>query len=416
MRRATPAIFTFALAFACTARAAFADDVPRLRWDQPIRCMRRPGPAGHDGGDVVRVQCEEQGTARVCLVAPDHTPDGAELRRTRPCDSVQSESAYVALSSSGARLLPAIAEAPPGFARSDRGRAYQVKFDLLDRVYVGASWAPVFQRPGAGSVSPAGFPFGRARAEIGFEASVLSPHGRSRHDFRVLEGSASFGDFQLDGLVFGYDYQQVHRRPAGWLTTFIGPPRVHALTLPLGFGFRLVEIEDRPPGSRSTLDVELGELHASWNPWQSADMYSHLRVEAGADSGKYWHDRTVAAQGFGTGRWYVGFTSAVRARLSLGEGGLHALAADLTYRRSVVVDGDLLGRSMNRVKGSFAYEGVLLAINDQPISLRVAATGASRDDPTTGTRSVELGINAGLRFSFWAPPRVFEPLPELEDP
>lgn len=413
MRRATPAILTFVFAFACTARAAFADDVPRLRWDQPIRCMRKPG------GEVVRVQCEGEGAARRCLIAPDRTPDGAELHRTRTCDDARGDDTYAALVRSGTPLVPAVAEAPPGFARSDRGRAYQVKFDLLDRVYLGASWSPVFQRSGLvgpAGAAPAGLSLGRGRAEIGFEASVLSPHGRSRHDFRVLEGSASFGDLQLEGLVFGYDYQQIHRRPAGWLTTFFGPPRVYPLNLPLGFGFRIVEIADRPPGSRATLDIELGELHASWNPWQSSDMYSHLRVEAGADLGKYWRDRAAAAQGFGTGRWYVGFTSAVRARLSLGDGGLHALAADLVYRRPTLVAGDLSGRSMNRIKGSFAYEGVLLAINDQPISVRVAATGASRDDPATGVRSVELGVNAGLRFSFWAPPRVFEPLPELEDP
>jgi len=30
--------------------------------------------------------------------------------------------------------------------------------------------------------------------------------------------------------------------------------------------------------------------------------------------------------------------------------------------------------------------------------------------------SVELRFMAGLRISFWAPPRVFEPLPEIEDP
>jgi hypothetical protein len=410
LRRATPAILSFILASSGSARAAFADDVPRLKWDQPIRCVHRPA------GDVARVQCEGQGAARVCLVAPDHTPDGADLRRTQPCPDVLGESVYEALVRSGARLVPAVAEAPPGFERSDRGHAYQVKFDLLDRVYIGASWSPVFQRPGVADASPSGLAFGRARAEIGFEASVLSPHGRSRHEFRVLEGSASFADLQLDGLVFAYDYQQVHRRPAGWLTTFFGPPRVHEITMPLGFGFRIVDIEDRPPGSRSTLDIELAEAHASWSPWQSSDLYSHLRVEAGADAGKFWRDRAVVADGFGTGRWYVGPTGAVRARLSLGEGGLHTLHADLTYRRPVFVDGDLAGRQMNRIKGSFAYEGVLIAINDQPISVRVAATGASRDDPQTGVRSVELGMNAGLRFSFWAPPRVFQPLPDLEDP
>jgi hypothetical protein len=59
---------------------------------------------------------------------------------------------------------------------------------------------------------------------------------------------------------------------------------------------------------------------------------------------------------------------------------------------------------------------VLIAVNDQPLSVRLAATGGSRDDPATGARSFELGFSAGLRFSFWAPPRVFQPMQELEDP
>ena len=44
------------------------------------------------------------------------------------------------------------------------------------------------------------------RAELGMDASVLSPHGRSRHDFEVLKGTASFADFHFNGLVFAYDY------------------------------------------------------------------------------------------------------------------------------------------------------------------------------------------------------------------
>jgi hypothetical protein len=309
--------------------------------------------------------------------------------------------------------VPAIAEAPPGYARSDAGRPYQVQFDLLDRVYVGAAWTPTFRRPDAHSPAPAGFPLGRGRVEIGFEASVLNPHGRSRHDFRVLEGAVSFSDLQISGLLFAYDYQQAHRRPAFWVTTFFGEPHVYGVPLPLGWGFRTVRVEDRPPGSRRALDFELGEVHVSWNPWQSRDLYSHLRFEAGADVGRRLADR---AAGFGSGDWYVGPTGAVRSRLALGQGGLHYLFVDLDVARPLVTGGDLTGRPFMRLAGSFAYEGVLVAINDQPISVRLAATGNAREDPATQSRMVELGATAGLRFSFWAPPRAFEPLPDIEDP
>jgi hypothetical protein len=71
---------------------------------------------------------------------------------------------------------------------------------------------------------------------------------------------------------------------------------------------------------------------------------------------------------------------------------------------------------INKLKGVVAYERVLVAINDQPLSLRLSLSGLARDDLAGGARNVELGGTAGLRFSFWAPPRIFEPLPELEDP
>ncbi|MFT3764885.1 MAG: hypothetical protein QM820_05110 [Minicystis sp.] len=406
MRRATSAILTFVLAFGA-ARAARAEDVPRLKWDQPVHCMYNPH------GEVVRVQCDDEAHPRVCLEAPNKASDGSELRRAKPCDSVASDASYRSLVKTGVRMVPAIAETQPGFARSDNGRAFQVQFDLLNRVYVGAAWTPTFQKPDPRIATPPGFPLGRGRVEIGFEASVLSPRGRSRHDFRVLEGSASFSDFQVTGLLFAYDYQQAHRRPAFWLSTFIGKPQVHPVPIPLGWGFRVVKVEDRPPAYRKSLDLELAETHVSWSPWQSRDLYSHLRFEAGADVGRHLDDRTA---GFGAGNWYVGPTGAVRSRLALGEGGLHYLFVDLDVARPTTVGGDLAGKPLMRLAASFAYEGVLIAINDQPFSVRLAANGGTREDPATGTRSVELGATAGLRFSFWAPPRAFEPLPEIEDP
>ena len=48
--------------------------------------------------------------------------------------------------------------------------------------------------------------------------------------------------------------------------------------------------------------------------------------------------------------------------------------------------------------------------------MRLGASGRMWEDPGTEVRAVEVGLSAGLRFSFWAPSRAFEPLPEFEDP
>ena len=74
------------------------------------------------------------------------------------------------------------------------------------------------------------------------------------------------------------------------------------------------------------------------------------------------------------------------------------------------------GATVNRLVAQVAYEGVFLAINDQPISFRVAAQGTTQNDFDRDVRAVELRFTAGLRMSFWAPPRVFEPMPAFEEP
>ena len=410
----TPVVCLFlGLGGAFPLRAARADERPTLQWSQPIHCMKTPK------GDVVRVQCDGPTTQLHCLVAPNEMEGGGELLHVQECPSVDEVPVYQALIASGAKIEAAVAETPPGYARSERGRAFQVKFDLLNRVYVGASWIPGFQKTDIGVPSPtSGSPLGlgRGQAETGLDISTLSTHGRARHDFRILEGTVTFKDLEINGLLFAYDYQHLHRRPAWWLTTFIGPAKVHPISPPLGWGFRVLAINDRPPAFRDTLDIEYAEAHAAWDPWQSSDLYSHVRVETGADVGEFWEDRAKAAKGLKTGVGYVGFSGAIRSRFSLGQGGLHSMQMDLIYRRPTLLAGPNIGDSINRVNAVFAYEGVLIAINDQPLSVRLAATGSSRDDPAAGARSFELGFSAGLRFSFWAPPRVFEPMQELEDP
>jgi hypothetical protein len=283
--------------------------------------------------------------------------------------------------------------------------------DLYDRVYLGVAWAPTYTRGGV--AAPSGLPFGRAEADIGMDASVLSVHDRAEHDLHVLEGTVGLGDFQTNALLFAYDYQRVRRLPAFWVTAIGGPPRDRFVASPIGWGFRVLQVEDRPPAAPSSTSSVLGEAHLSWNPVRWGDMQNRLRFEAGADLGKSWADRATIANGLGMGRWYAGFTSAVRSRMSLGAGGRHYLFADVAYvRPTLAPEGDVPRRTVNRVKALFAYEGVVVVLDEHPVSLRVAATGAARDDLSGGTRNVEVGATAGLRLSLWAPHRSAE----LEDP
>jgi len=397
------------MALAVFPAAARADAVPQLAWDKPVRCLT------NDDGKVVRVQCETRDKELVCLVAPNEATQGGEIGHTKECDTIEPSEALKKLVKDGAKMVPAIAETPHGYARASTGRAYQVKFDLLNRIFLGASWVPTFQLSEKAFTSPEA-PFGRGQAEMGIHISVLSHKGRSRHDIRILEGTATFADLELRGLLFAYDYQHLHRRPAFWLTSFFGHPRLYEVAPPLGWGFRILRVNDRPPAFKSTLDMEFAEAHLAWNPWQSEDLYNHLRIEAGLDFGKFWEDRTEIAKGTGSGVWYAGFDAEAKLRVSLGDSGLHNVNVDLGYARPTYLDGPKAGSGANNITLKASYEGIFAAINDQPLSFRVSAEGASREDPFADVRNLEVRATAGVRLSFWAPPRVFEPLPEFEDP
>jgi hypothetical protein len=381
-------------------------DPPTLDWDKPIACLV------NEKGQSVRVQCEWTPGGRRCLVAPNALPSGEPLEGVQPCSDRGMK--YSELAAKGVTVVSANPEVQPGYVRSASGRPYQVQFDLLNRFYFGLAWAPTFHREHVGVDSIA--PLSRAQGEMGMHVSLLSPGGRSRHDLRFLEGSVMLTDFEVQGTLFTYDFQHLHRRPSFWITSFIGEPRVYPVSDPLGWGFRLLTLRDRPASNRAVVDSEIAEVHMAWNPWQSADLYSHLRLEAGVSLGKFWPERAEITRKLGGGAWYAGPTAAVRLRTSLGRGGLHYLFGDMEYGRPRHLDGPRKGTWFNRFGTTVAYEGVLLAINDQPISLRVGAAGVVRDDLIDGNSTLELKLTTGLRFSLWAPTRTFEPLPELEDP
>jgi hypothetical protein len=395
------------LAVVSSARAADEPVTPVLSYDRSVTCYDLAD------GKTLRVQCTTDAKGKeTCLAAPNEMQGtGDPIERVLPCDH-RSHDEYQALAKR-AKIVPAIAEAPPGYARSERGRAFQVKFDLLKRFYLGVGWAPTLQSKHGFEV-PAGFPFARANAEMGIVISVLSPRNRSRHDVRILDGSAMFADFEVSGTLFAYDYQHEHRRPAFWVSTFFGEPEVHPVLPRMGWGFRLLNVLDRQPSYRDALDMEFAEFHLAYNPWQSNDMYSNVRIEFGADVGAHWSDRHAVSGK--SGNYFIGPTIGAKSRVSLGKGGLHYLFTDLEFRRPTVVSGAYTGKSINRLSGSLAYEGVLIAINDQPISLRLATQGRTQNDFLRDVRAVELRFLAGLRISFGAPPRVFEPMPDFEDP
>jgi hypothetical protein len=297
-------------------------------------------------------------------------------------------------------MVPAMAEAEPGWYRDDKGRVFQVTFDLMKRIYLGVHWAPAFDLSNGGS-SP-----GRIRLDLGLVASWLSFYERNRHTIRALEGFLVLDDLEIEGLLFAYDLSHASTTPLVRITTFFGKPTRHDIYMDVGFGLKLMELHVHPHRIQEVLDLEFGQLYVAWDIWQSADLYNHLRLSAGLGIGAMWDEREDA-------RYLLRPNGALEARFGLDQSGLHYLTSDLHWSMAVWLSGTDSGTTSSRAGAGAAYEVIFLAINDQPLSMRFEAGLDYRDDLPHGAAKWDASLMAGLRFSFWAPARIHEDLPQV---
>lgn len=370
---------------------------PMLAWDKMVWCIQT------DDGQTLRVQCSsaEDGQPR-CLEAPNEDHAGRELERIRPCNRGY-EDHYESLIRSGAKRVPAVAEAPPGWHRDGKGRVFQVTFDLRKRFYLGAGWLPAF---GLTDPTDPAVELGRARFDLGFEASWLEQGDRDRHTVRAIEGFVAMERLEVAGMLFAYDLSHASARPLLRITTFFGPPARHDMYLDLGWGLNMLDFHIDPHGAELA-DLSILELHAAWDLWQTADLRSHLRLETGAAVEGQW-----IGPGHDQSRYAISPGARLKLRLDLDQAGFHHFLAELGWSMPVWVSEAELGQTATRAGVEAAYEWILLAINDQPLSLRFEAACGFRDDLPADSQRWEATALAGLRFSFWVPARLNEQVPQ----
>lgn len=385
-----------AAALAATPQTVWAqDNNPQLRWDRPVACIRTPE------GETVRVQCDrEHPSGPRCLVAPffvrgTFTPMDA----TRECAAGGGREQWDALVGEGFAMVSAIPELEPGYARDENGRSFQVTFDLLNRFYLGAYWLPTIillprdEEPVL---------IDRAQFDTGLHLSFLdeSQFEPRRHDLRLLEGSIRLSDLEGRMQLLAYDFNIDRREPLLYITTFFGEPERHDLTSNSGWGFRLLRVINSPRGQKELIDAEFAELHLAWNLWQSRDLFSRVRFEIGGAAGAIWDDR-----GAERGAWYVAQTAALRSRFGFGRRGLQLLTGDVEWQMPRHVYGVYERNIVYNTRAEAGYEAILLAIVDQPISLRGSVTFERREDLAANRAIYETSAMLGLRFSFFPPPR-----------
>jgi len=369
---------------------------PALRYDQPILCTRLPPTKQVPSGEY-RMQCDP--VTRRCLIAPAHELDsnGEEtdrpLLRTSYCDRAEA-SANVRVQE-GYRFVPAIAESPPGWYRDEQGRVMQFNFDLHRRIYLGGAWAPLF-------LSGEGVEQNRIRVDFGIQTELMGGDEDTRlHRLTFLETELYLGEPSLEVTVLRYDFSVERKVPLFRITTFIGKPRRFDVGLNLGTWLEALHQETlEREGSELSL-LTWGAAHGTLDLWHSKDLVSYVRFRAGAGIER---DRTHGQNTLVPAAVFEG-------DLTLDTDGFHHLVFSAEARK-VFLDDPVTGRTLHpeRLKARAGYELILLAINDQPVSMVVDGRGSWRSDIPNVPAKWEWSANAGLRASLWAPARRSAPL------
>ncbi|RJS27513.1 hypothetical protein DRW03_03940 [Corallococcus sp. H22C18031201] len=367
--------------------------LPTQKWEGIHYCVDLPPteqiPSGHYAAECDSAKHE-------CRVAPLNELDASGTETDRPLERSQgcvvSQSLLDTLGEY--RLLPATASAPPGWYRDEQGRVMQFNFDLHRRIWLGGAWAPRWVEGGAGKDN-------RVRADFGMDFEW--PQGPSRlHRLTLFDTAVYLGDDSaLDATMLRYEFRTEEHEPLVRVTTFLGEPARHDIFLNLGVWTEAMHLEKvRRDGARADF-LALSTVHASLDLWHSRDLVSYVRVRAGPSV-----ERDL------TGRQLTLVPgAALEGDLTLDRDGFHHLRVDAEVEK-VLLSKTVAGRVARpeRLRLHAGYEAILLAINDQPVSLVLDGRGTWRDDLAHVPATWEWSAQAGLRFSLWAPVRRSAPL------
>jgi hypothetical protein len=298
--------------------------------------------------------------------------------------------------------LDAVAVLPAGFYKDEQGRLMQVSFDMQQRLWLGASYAPRRLPNGRQETAPVAFDFGLAQ-------EWYSADGRTRHRLAIMDGEARINPFGLDITALRYDLSHAYEFPLLRLTTLWREPARHDLFLNIGVYGEALRMQIEPQGEPGNHQLTLATVQPTLDLWQSWDLRSYVRLRVGPVVHMRigpWHDEARMVSSLPEtaleGSFILGKRALQQARFRLRGEWLRKLAWSPTpLQRDWIVDGEA------------SYEIILLAINDQPVSLRFAGRVGTRDEgPATPAvtpaakpgNDLEWTATGGVRISFFSPP------------
>ncbi|MFT3694745.1 MAG: hypothetical protein QM831_16470 [Kofleriaceae bacterium] len=387
---------TVITALAVLGTTASADPLARLpamSADHPVMCLR-------DSSDQVwRIQCDP--STKVCLYAPNEELDstgartGKGLERARTCE-LDAPFDRKQMEANGYTFIAGRVDAPYGWMRDERQRVFQVNFDLHKRMYFGVAYTPqkILDNPLQST---------RTSVDFGlFSINILDDNdgkNKTMHRLRLFEGSVHMQPFSAEFVMAHYDLSHRFLDPLLRITTFVGTPQRHDLVLDLGMWSEVgnLELHQTPMGNSQLWRHATAQF--TIDLWQSEDMSSFARIRSGFGLEGQRDD----VNGY---RSAITEASAFEIDWVVDPEGFHNVKFELSHEiPRYFTPTETTGQYVQRFKANLQYEGILLAINDQPLTFHLAAGGQKRNDLPGVPDVWAFTLDAGLRFSLWAPPR-----------
>lgn len=363
---------------------------PMMDHDRPVLCAR------DQDGLVWRIQCDPD--TKICLYAPNQELDSGgrrvkPLERARECTADENLDRKK-LEAAGFKMVAGRPDAPWGWTRDERGRVFQVNFDLKRRMYFGAAYTPkkVLENPLEST---------RTSVDFGMFIFDFLSDGETptRHRIRLMEGQVHLEPFSAELTVAHYDVSRRFLDPLLRITTFVGEPRRHDLKLNLGLWTEAGGLEIHRTSEGYSQLWKHATAQVTLDLWQSSDLTGFLRLRTGFGL----EGQRDEVNGY---RSAITGSSAIEFDVVADEDGFHNFRIELAEEvpRYFVPVG-AKSKFANRMRARVQYEAIILAINDQPLTLKLAASGEKRDDIPGVPEQWAFVLDAGLRFSLWAPPR-----------
>ena len=390
MRVSRAAIAAIGIGVSATS---FADELgPVMDHDRPVLCLR-------DAADQVwRIQCDP--TTKVCLYAANEELDSGgnrvkPLERARTCE-LDAPFDRKKMEADGFTFIPGRVDAPYGWMRDERQRVFQVNFDLRKRMYFGVAYTPqkVLDNPLAST---------RTSIDFGlFSYEHLTPgKDATMQRLRLFEGQVHMQPFSSEVVMAHYDVSHRFVDPLLRITTFAGTPQRHDLVLDLGMWSEAGGLELHRTDLGNSQLWRHATAEVTLDLWQSANLDSFARIRSGVGLEGQRDD----VNGY---RSAIAEMSAFELDWVIDPEGFHNLKFEFDQEtpRYFTPAPNTPGKITQRLKANLQYETIILAINDQPVTFKLAAGGEKRNDIPGIPDVWAFVLDAGLRFNLWAPPRA----------